>query len=403
MPPASRLASSTGCVAQGVLEPVDDPAAAGGRAARSRVRARRDLTPEQEEAAALLRAAPSRRLFSVTLLDGVTGSGKTEVYFEAVAAALPARQAGADPAAGDRADPGASSTASHDRFGARPAEWHSDVAAAARERVWRQVADGRVPGRGRRALGAVPAVRELGLIVVDEEHDPAYKQEDGVFYNARDMAVVRGRIARLPGGAGLGDAVDREPRQRRAGPLSPRSCLPARYGAARAAGHRAPSTCARAPPERGRLLSPPLVAAIAETLGRGEQALLFLNRRGYAPLTLCRACGHRFQCPNCSAWLVEHRFRGQLVCHHCGHHEPTARGLPGMRRARQPGRLRAGRRALAEEVARRFPEARTLVLSSDLLGGVAAAAARARGDRQRRGRHRHRHPARRQGPQLSRT
>jgi primosomal protein N' (replication factor Y) len=197
----------------------------------------------------------------------------------------------------------------HDRFGAPPAEWHSDLAPKMRERVWRQVADGRV----RVVAGARSALflpfADLGLIVVDEEHDPAYKQEDRVFYHARDMAVVRAHIGGFP--AILSSATPSVETRYNA--------ETGRYGhvklSKRFAEAALPDLAAidmrRTPPARGKFLSPPLLKAIGETLEREEQTLLFLNRRGYAPLTLCRVCGHRFQCPDCSSWLVEHRFRGQ--------------------------------------------------------------------------------------------
>ncbi len=210
--------------------------------------------------------------------------------------------------------------------------------------------------------------RDLGLAVVDEEHEAAYKQEDGVHYHARDMAVVRGRLTGFPvvlasATPSLESRVNAD--QGRYGRLS----LPARFGA-----RRLPDLAAidlkRHPPDKGRWLSPPLVTALAETLARGEQALLFLNRRGYAPLTLCRACGHRFRCPSCTAWLVEHRFRRKLVCHHCGHDEPTPQACPACGTAGSSGRRRPGVERVEEEVRERFPDARTLVLSSDAAGGV---------------------------------
>jgi primosomal protein N' (replication factor Y) len=209
---------------------------------------------------------------------------------------------------------------------------------------------------------------DLGLIVVDEEHDPAYKQEDRVFYNARDMAVVRARIAVCP--AVLASATPSIESQvnARAG----------KYALIRL--HRRFADAAlpdirivdlkRDPPPRGCFLSPRLVSAVKSTLARGEQSLLFLNRRGYAPLTLCRACGHRFQCGNCSAWLVEHRFRRQLVCHHCGHNEPVPEACPECGALDHLVPCGPGVERLAEEVVTLFPDARTVVLSSDILGGV---------------------------------
>jgi len=325
-----------------------------------------DLSPDQRQAAQVLteRAAGG---FSVSLVDGVTGSGKTEVYFEAIAEALRAgRQVlvlvpeiALTQAFLDRF---------HDRFGARPAEWHSDLAPRTRERVWRQVAEGgvRVVAGARSAL-FLP-FRDLGLIVVDEEHDPAYKQEDRVFYNARDMAVVRGRIGDFP--VVLASATPSvESRVNAMQGRYGRVVLPARFAEA-AMPHLSAIDMRKSPPARGGFLSPVLMDGVEKTVGRGEQALLFLNRRGYAPLTLCRVCGHRFQCPDCSSWLVEHRFRGQLVCHHCGHNEKRPEACPECGALDHLVACGPGVERIAEEVVGRFPDARTIVLSSDLLGGV---------------------------------
>ncbi|MCW5696378.1 MAG: primosomal protein N' [Bauldia sp.] len=333
------------------------------------------LSETQAAAAAALTAAPSDA-FSVTLIDGVTGSGKTEVYFEAVAKALRAPS----PLPGGESEPqvlillpeialtGDFLDRFAARFGHRPAEWHSDVPPRQRERVWRGVANGTV----RAVAGARSALflpfRNLRLIVVDEEHDPAYKQDEGVTYHARDMAVVRGHLGGFP--VVLSSATPSiESRANADAGRYRRIVLPDRF-----AGAALPSIAAidlrQNQPARGRWLAPPLVSAITETLAGRGQALLFLNRRGYAPLTLCRTCGHRFQCPNCSTWLVEHRFRGQLVCHHCGHGQPTPHACPQCGAADSLVACGPGVERLAEEVAARWPDARTTVLSSDMLGGV---------------------------------
>ncbi|MEO3387289.1 primosomal protein N' [Mesorhizobium sp. CAU 1741] len=325
-----------------------------------------DLSPDQQEAARALREKATEG-FSVTLIDGVTGSGKTEVYFEAIAAAIEAgRQVlvlvpeiALTTAFLDRF---------HDRFGAKPAEWHSDLSPRMRERVWRQVAEGRV----RVVAGARSALflpfRDLGLVVVDEEHDPAYKQEDRVFYNARDMAVVRGRIGDFP--VVLASATPSvETRVNAAHGRYGRVVLPARFAEA-ALPELAAIDMRKSPPARGGFLSPILLEQMEKTVAKGEQALLFLNRRGYAPLTLCRVCGHRFQCPECSSWLVEHRFRGQLVCHHCGHNEPRPEACPACGTLDHLVACGPGVERIAEEVVAHFPDARTIVLSSDMLGGV---------------------------------
>ena len=290
--------------------------------------------------------------FGVTLLDGVTGSGKTETYFAAIAAALAAgRQVlvllpeialGAQWLQRFR-----------DRFGALPAQWHSEIGQTERRDTWRAVA----AGRARVVVGARSALflpfPELGLIVVDEEHDPSYKQEDGVCYQARDMAVLRASLADIPivlvSATPSLETVVNVARGR-----YQRVALPRRHAAAELPAVRLVDM-RRERIERGRFLSPPLVAALAATLAAGEQAMLFLNRRGYAPLTLCRACGHRLQCPNCTAWLVEHRFTGRLLCHHCGHAEPVPPLCPECLTAGTLVACGPGVERLAEEVAARFP------------------------------------------------
>lgn len=354
-----------GLAAQGLFERIAIPPAPVA-ALPDPTYARPALSPDQQAAADALRARIGTG-FSVTLLDGVTGSGKTEVYLEAVAAAL---EAGRQVLV---LVPEIALTAAflerfHDRFGAKPAEWHSDLSPRMRERVWRQVAEGRV----RVVAGARSALflpfRDLGLIAVDEEHDPAYKQEDRVFYNARDMAVVRGRIGDFP--VVLASATPSvETRVNALQGRYGRVVLPARYAEAALPDLRA-IDMRRNPPARGGFLSPLLLGEVEKTVARNEQALLFLNRRGYAPLTLCRVCGHRFQCPDCSGWLVEHRFRGKLVCHHCGHNEPRPEACPSCGTLDHLVACGPGVERIAEEVAGRFPDARVIVLSSDLMGGV---------------------------------
>lgn len=304
--------------------------------------------------------------FSVALIDGVTGSGKTEVYFEAIAQTLrQGRQVLI--LLPEIALTTAFLERFQDRFGAKPGEWHSDLATKTREKVWRQAASGdiRVVAGARSALFLPFA--DLGLIIVDEEHDPAFKQEDRVFYNARDMAVVRARIAKIP--AVLVSATPSvESQVNSYTGRYKRIHLPTRFAdAAMPDLHLVDMR--RHPPERGGYLSPLMVRAIGKTVEKQQQALLFLNRRGYAPLTLCRVCGHRFQCPQCSSWLVEHRFRGQIQCHQCGYNEPTPNACPECGTLDHLVACGPGVERIAEEVERHFPEARTLVLSSDL-GGV---------------------------------
>jgi primosomal protein N' (replication factor Y) len=320
--------------------------------------------PQKQAALDLLESVDAGG-FSVSLIDGITGSGKTEVYFEAIAATLKA---------GKQVLillPEIALTASflerfQDRFGSKPAEWHSDLAPRTREKVWRQVTEGgvRVVAGARSAL-FLP-FENLGLIVVDEEHDPAYKQEDRVFYNARDMAVVRARIGEFPivlvsATPSVESRVNGD--LGRYNPIH----LPTRFGDA-ALPDLGLVDMRKHPPERGGFLSPILLRYIGKAVERGEQALLFLNRRGYAPLTLCRVCGHRFQCPDCSSWLVEHRFRGQIQCHHCGYAQKTPESCPECGTLDHLVACGPGVERIAEEVDRHFPDARTIVLSSDLMG-----------------------------------
>jgi primosomal protein N' (replication factor Y) (superfamily II helicase) len=329
--------------------------------------ARTDFTADQNAAAAELTATVGKGGYSVTLLDGVTGSGKTEVYFEAVA----------DTIRRGRQSlilmPEIALTAQFldrfaARFGTRPAEWHSELSPRKRARTWRAVADGEVSVVvGARSALFLPYA-DLGLVVVDEEHDQAYKQEDGVHYHARDMAVVRGHIAHIP--VVLSSAtpsLESEVNARRG--RYRRLALPERFGGARLPAVEAIDLRHERPPP-GRFIAPSLAGAVANTIERGEQALFFLNRRGYAPLTLCRACGFRFSCPNCDAWLVDHRFRRQLVCHHCGFAMPRPANCPQCQAANSFVSVGPGVERLEEEVRELFPSARVLVLSSDLVATV---------------------------------
>jgi primosomal protein N' (replication factor Y) len=333
------------------------------------------LSAAQAAAAAALRAAVAREAFSVSLLDGVTGSGKTEVYLEAVAAALRAgRQALV------LLPEIALSAQWLERFAARfgtpPAVWHSDLPPRTRRLTWREVA----AGRARVVVGARSALflpfPALGLIVVDEEHETAFKQEDGVVYHARDMAVVRARFEQAPAVLVSATPSLETLANVEAGRYA-RLSLPQRHGGA-VLPRVAAIDLRAAPPERGRFLAPPLVAAIAATLARGEQAMLFLNRRGYAPLTLCRACGHRMACPNCTAWLVEHRARRVLTCHHCGHTVPIPETCPACGAAHSLTAVGPGVERITEEAAALFPTARRLVMASDTIAGPEAAAAAGR-------------------------
>ncbi|MGH6816063.1 MAG: primosomal protein N' [Hyphomicrobiaceae bacterium] len=321
---------------------------------------------EQAAAVQALRAAVDSAAFSVTLLDGVTGSGKTEVYYEAVARTLE-RGRQALILLPEIALTSQFMSRFQSRFGCLPVEWHSALGAAERGRVWRAAA-----GEARVVVGARSALFlpfcDLGLIVVDEEHDQGFKQDDRVHYQGRDMAVVRGSIGKFPVVLASATPSIESHVNARTGRYR-HLVLPARYLNA-ALPEIAAIDLRKAPPERGKWLSPVLIEAMTETLARGRQSLLFLNRRGYAPLTLCRTCGHRLECPQCTAWLVEHRFRRQLACHHCGFALPVPRKCP---KCSNEGSLVAcgpGVERIAEEVKACFPDARLALLSSDLIAGL---------------------------------
>ncbi len=296
----------------------------------------------------------------------MTGAGKTEVYFEAIAANI---------AAGRQTlvllPEIALSAQLIDRFAKRfgtvPALWHSDVGPAGRRMTWRGVAEGKT----KVVVGARSALflpyADLGLIVVDEEHEAAFKQEDGVIYHARDMAVARAHLDKFPiilvtATPSLESVVNCE-----AGRYE-RLFLPARHGGATLPKIGLIDMRHDPPPPR-RFLSPVLTQAVTETLAAGEQALLFLNRRGYAPLTLCRTCGHRMQCPNCTAWLVEHRYQGMLRCHHCDHAEPIPSNCPQCDNVGSFAACGPGIERISDEVSELFPDARISLLASDMFLG----------------------------------
>jgi len=329
-----------------------------------------DLSPGQKTAADALVTAVGDG-FSVSLIDGVTGSGKTEVYFEAVAAAL-AKGAQVLVLLPEIALSAQWLGRFKHRFGVAPAEWHSDLGDARRRDTWRAVAN----GEAKVVVGARSALflpyADLGLIVVDEEHDGAFKQEDHVSYHARDMAVVRARLGRIPAVLASATPSLETLANIQAGRYR-RLHLPDRH-----AGAVMPEIVAvdlrRTPPPRGSWLSPPLVAALEEVLAAGEQAMLYLNRRGYAPLTLCRSCGHRLQCPHCTAWLVEHRSAARLMCHHCGHSIRMPKTCPHCNAEANFAACGPGVERVAEEAAARFPQARVAVMTSDTCSGPQAAA-----------------------------
>ncbi|QGY00418.1 primosomal protein N' [Roseovarius faecimaris] len=357
-----------GLVAQGVVAEEDSPRDLPF-ARLDPDRPGKELTEEQGAAVARLAEAIGQDSYGTTLLRGVTGSGKTEVYLEAVAACL-RRGRQALVLLPEIALTAEFLTRLQARFGARPAEWHSGVTMTERRRTWKMVGQ----GEAQVVVGARSALflpfQDLGLIVVDEEHDTSYKQEDGVLYNARDMAVLRASICGAQVVLASATPSLESWSNAEAGKYA-RLDLPTRFGAAVLPELRAIDMRAESLPSN-RWISPSLQRAVTDRLEKGEQALLFLNRRGYAPVTLCRACGHQIGCAHCDARMVEHRFLKRLMCHQCGETAPMPETCPS---CDAEGRLAAvgpGVERLAEEAAELFPEARIATLSSDMFGTARA-------------------------------
>jgi len=325
-----------------------------------------NLTDEQKEAAVQL-VGEIGNGFNVTLLDGVTGSGKTEVYFEAVARALELGQQVLILV------PEIGLTSQwlgrfERRFGVKPAKWHSALGNRERIDTWKAV----IEGRAKVLVGARSALflpyQNLGLIVVDESHDQSFKQEDAVNYQGRDMAIVRAKYEQIPiilstATPDLETVVNVEEGKYDIVELK------SRFAAAVLPEIKI-IDLKQDKPVRGSWgvswLAPTLANALKENLERQEQSMLFLNRRGYAPLVICRDCGHRIQCPNCTAWLTEHRRVGNLVCHHCGYVTPIPKECPECHSETGLTACGPGVERVAEEVKFRFPTARVKILSSDI-------------------------------------
>ena len=324
---------------------------------------RKVLTTDQARVGEVLRGKVAANSYSTSLLKGVTGSGKTEVYLEAVAECLvQGRQSlvllpeiALTVEFLDRVEK---------RFGARPAEWHSGISVTERRRCWRMVAE----GRAQLVVGARSALylpfQNLGLIVVDEEHDPSYKQEDGVLYNARDMAVLRASIcdasvilaSATPSLESWANAVSGK---------YERLDLVKRFGAAELPEMKLIDLRSEELDTR-HWISKPLAREVFARLDRGEQSLLFLNRRGYAPVTVCRACGFQIGCDDCDARMVEHRFQKLLICHQCGEKKSMPEKCPSCNVEGKLVAVGPGVERLAEEAETRFEGARVSVLSSDM-------------------------------------
>ena len=388
-----------GLIQAGALKPTELPEFAAFRAPDPDFAAP-ELNPDQEQAAGVLREAAKEKKFSAHLLDGVTGSGKTEVYFEAVAEAL--RQ-------GKQILillPEISLTVQFlerfaARFGIRPAEWHSDLSQKERRRVYRAVMAGEVQVVvGARSALFLPFAA-LGLVIVDEEHEQAFKQQDGAIYHARDMAVVRARTENCPVILASATPSLESFVNATSGRYSHLKLI-SRHGVAEMPEVRILDLRReKDEDENAKWLSVPLRRALEQTLAAGEQALLFLNRRGYAPLTLCQACGHKFTCPHCSAWLVEHRYRKRLACHQCGYEIAAPSECPECKATGNIDRLRSRRGTGGGGIHPFLPEC---ALRHRLVRHVARAGGNPGRDprfRQTRDRRLDRHPDHRQGPSFS--
>ena len=383
---AAEIAKAAGCsagVIKGLAEagaltavtrPVDPPYSAPNPDLEGL-----ELTPLQAEAGGVLRRLVQAGGFQSALLDGVTGSGKTEVYFEAIAEVL--RQ---DPEAQilimlpEIALTEAVLSRFQKRFGTLPALWHSGAGPKARRRCWREV----VEGRARIVVGARSALflpfPKLRLIIVDEEHDPTYKQDEGLPYQARDLAVVRGKIEQAMVVLASATPSLESLNNAEAGRYT-HVRLPARPGAA-VLPEVGTIDLRETPAENGRWLSPPLIEAMAETYDRGEQSLLYLNRRGYAPLVLCRACGHRMMSPDTQSYLVEHKYTGCLVCHVTGFSMAKPKACPECGAEDSLTSIGPGVERVAEEAKHLFPDARVEIYSSDSQSGADIVAAMERGE-----------------------
>ncbi|MEM1410626.1 MAG: primosomal protein N', partial [Pseudomonadota bacterium] len=359
-----------GLVNQGVIEPVtvaiDRPYQAADPDFHQPA-----LSSDQLRVAKSLVSAVEARSYAPFLLDGVTGSGKTETYFEPVAEAVRlGRQVLV--LLPEIALTENFLTRFEKRFGAPPVLWHSSLKSTERRRAWRAISE----GTAQVVVGARSALflpyANLGLIVVDEAHEVSFKQDDGVRYNARDVSVMRARFEDIP--VVLASATPAlESLHMATSGVYEKLDLASRFGGAQLPDIKLVDLTVEKP-GAGRWLAQPLVLGVEERLERGEQSLLFLNRRGYAPLTLCRNCGHRFKCPNCSAWLVEHRLSSRLACHHCGFEGPVPDECPECGEKDALVACGPGVERIADEVAELFPEARVAIATSDTLNSPEKAA-----------------------------
>lgn len=324
----------------------------------------KNLSREQDAAADKIISRIDKGGFETFLLDGVTGSGKTEVYFEGISKIIAEKRGQVLILMPEIALSNSFIRRFAERFGSKPALWHSSLTPAQRRLTWRSI----VTGQTKVVVGARSALflpyADLKMIVVDEEHDPAFKQEEVTIYNARDMAVVRAHQGKIP--IVLASATPSlETMQNVWEGKYTLLSLPDRYGGASKPEIKIIDLRVDKP-ERLHFMSPVLIDEVRKTLEAKQQALLFLNRRGFAPLTLCRTCGHRMECPKCTSWMVEHRRTHNLQCHHCGFSMKIPLACPVCNDTDSLVACGPGVERIAEEVKEYFPEARALILASDI-------------------------------------
>ena len=328
-----------------------------------------DLSDEQKKATEILSKKLSNG-FSVTLLDGITGSGKTEVYFNVINKALKKENAQILILLPEISLTGQFLSKFETRFGIQPVLWHSSVTKAQRRNNWKAI----INGEARVIVGTRSALflpyKNLNLIVLDEEHDSSYKQEDGVIYQGRDMAVLKASVDKIPIIlASATPSIETIQNVR----LGKYDCvkLTSRFGVAvmpdvdlidMRQNHSEKSEFGKS------WLSSVLVKQIQEKLDAKEQIMLYINRRGYAPLVLCNECGHRLQCPNCNVYLTAHnKDNTKCCCHHCGYSMKLPLACPKCKKENTWALCGPGIERIEEEVRRRFPEARIETISSDLI------------------------------------
>ncbi|MBQ8293973.1 MAG: primosomal protein N' [Alphaproteobacteria bacterium] len=329
------------------------------------------LNSEQQFAADSIGSAIAMGGFSVHLLDGITGSGKTQVYFDAAWRAYSMGKSVL------LMMPEIALTAQFmsrfaSRFGAPPVVWHSNLTAARRREIWRGVLSGEI----RMVVGTRSALflpwQKLGLIVIDEEHDPSYKQDDMGNYHARDMAILRAKIAGFPVILASATPAAETLENVNLGKFS-HLRLTSRFGGAQMPEistidlreNRPENYTSDDGADQTGFLSVPLCAAIRDTISVGRQVMLFINRRGFAPIVQCKRCGYTATCPDCSVGMTYHKRLGKLLCHMCGRTAPLDELCPECGGALSMRGV--GLEKIQQEVMSKFPTARTALVSSDII------------------------------------